>query len=165
MDQPGKVVSPARCQPNRETDFFSLFPFAPENLVSETGSAAPSRASSLILHTQAESDWLMVLLVEAPLYCCLSKATTAASTCSFRQLLLAFTHSNHVAYLVPNHLVPRRATFARQRMTSKKNSLQSVVFGFCLNLYPNDWFVCLVLKISVSRRVKPWNYWRDIFCQ
>ena len=40
--------------------FISLSPFAPpENLAPRhAGSAVPSRVSSLILHTQAESDWL-----------------------------------------------------------------------------------------------------------
>ena len=47
MDQPGKVVNPARGKLNRENDT-SLSPFAPENLVSETGSALPSRVSLLI---------------------------------------------------------------------------------------------------------------------
>ena len=51
------VANPARGQLNRETCLvFSLSPFAPENVVLETGLAVPSRASLLILHTQAESD-------------------------------------------------------------------------------------------------------------
>ena len=55
MDQPGKVVNPARCQLNREKEI--LFLSARMRLriwFRETGSAAPSHASLLILHTQAE---------------------------------------------------------------------------------------------------------------
>ena len=53
----GKAASPARGQLNRENVFFPLSPFAPGNLIpGETGSAVPSRVSSLILPTQAESS-------------------------------------------------------------------------------------------------------------
>ena len=45
-DQPDKVANPARGQRNRKNDF-SLYPFSPENLVRETGSAVPSRVSLL----------------------------------------------------------------------------------------------------------------------
>ena len=55
MDQPGKVANPARGQLNRENTI-SLSPFAPENLASRDGSTIPSRASLLIIHTQAESE-------------------------------------------------------------------------------------------------------------
>ena len=37
MDQPGKVSNPARGQLNRKNNHISLFPFAPENLVSRDG--------------------------------------------------------------------------------------------------------------------------------
>ena len=48
MEQPGKVTNPARGQLNRKM-FFSLSPFAPENLVSrDAGSAVPSRVSLFI---------------------------------------------------------------------------------------------------------------------
>ena len=47
MDQPGKVVNPARGQLNRENDI-SLSPCVPENWSRETGSAVPSRVSLLI---------------------------------------------------------------------------------------------------------------------
>ena len=49
MDQPGKVVNPARGQVNRGNEY-SLSPSAPaENLVSrETGLEVPSRVSLLI---------------------------------------------------------------------------------------------------------------------
>ena len=58
MDQPGMAANPARgCS-------FSRSPFAPENFVSrETGSAVPPRVSPLIIHTRAESDWLILIVL------------------------------------------------------------------------------------------------------
>ena len=54
MDQPGKVANPARGQLNRKM-FFSLSPFAPENLVSRDGFGSPVPRQPAHLHTQAES--------------------------------------------------------------------------------------------------------------
>ena len=54
MGQPGKVANPGRGQLNRET-FFSLSPFAPENLVSRDGFGSPVLRQPAHLHTQAES--------------------------------------------------------------------------------------------------------------
>ena len=55
MDQPGKVVNPARCQLNREKEILFLSARMRLKLWSrETGSAVPSPVSLLILHTQAE---------------------------------------------------------------------------------------------------------------
>ena len=64
MDQPGnkKVVNPARGQLNRKNVFFYCS-FATKYVFvwsRETGSAVPSRVSLLILHNQAESDWLVL---------------------------------------------------------------------------------------------------------
>ena len=53
-DQPGKVVNPARGQLNRE-ELYSLFPFAPENLVSQDGFGSPVPRQPAHLHTQGES--------------------------------------------------------------------------------------------------------------
>ena len=53
-DQPGKVANPARGQLNREI-FFSLSPFAPDNLVSRDGLGSPVPLKPAHLHTQAES--------------------------------------------------------------------------------------------------------------
>ena len=63
MDQPGKVANPARGQLNRENDY--LFPclrcLCLRNWSREAVSAAPSRVSLLILHTQAESSiWCLL---------------------------------------------------------------------------------------------------------
>ena len=66
IDQPGKVANPARGQLIRENDYNSaLAPFAPENLVSRDGfdRPFPSRVSLLILHTRAQSDWLMLIVL------------------------------------------------------------------------------------------------------
>ena len=54
------VANPARGQLNRENEYFPLFPFTPEKLVSRDSSAVSSRASPPILQTQAESDWLVL---------------------------------------------------------------------------------------------------------
>ena len=54
MDQPGKVASPARGQPNRESKY-SLSAFAPENLVSRDGFGSPVPRQPAHLYTQAES--------------------------------------------------------------------------------------------------------------
>ena len=55
-DQPGKVANPARGQLNREKMIF-LCPRSCLRIWSrETGSAVPSRASLLILHTQTKYD-------------------------------------------------------------------------------------------------------------
>ena len=54
VDQPGKVVNPARGQVNREMDI-SLSPPAPENLVSRDGFASPVPRQPAHLHTQTES--------------------------------------------------------------------------------------------------------------
>ena len=56
MDQPGKVANPARGQLNRENESFSLFPFAPENLVSRDGFGSPVPRQSAHLDAQAESS-------------------------------------------------------------------------------------------------------------
>ena len=53
MDQPGKVVKPARGQLNRENDF-SLSAFAPENFVSRDRFGSPIPRQLAHLHTQAE---------------------------------------------------------------------------------------------------------------
>ena len=50
MDQPGKVVNPARGQLNRKHDFIPVPVHAWE--FSETGSAVLFRVSLLIIHTQ-----------------------------------------------------------------------------------------------------------------
>ena len=54
-DQPGKVVNPARGQLNNRKNDFSLFPFAPENLVSGDEFSRPVPRQPAHLHTQAES--------------------------------------------------------------------------------------------------------------
>ena len=54
IDQPGKVVKPARDQLNRENDI-SLSAFAPENLVSRDGFGSLVPRQPAHLHTQAES--------------------------------------------------------------------------------------------------------------
>ena len=54
MDQPGKVVNPARGQLNRKNEN-SLSAFAPENLVSRDGFGSFVPRQSAHLHTQAES--------------------------------------------------------------------------------------------------------------
>ena len=54
MNQPGKVVNPARGQLNREINI-SLSAFAPENLVSRDGSGSLVPRQPTHLHTQAES--------------------------------------------------------------------------------------------------------------
>ena len=53
MDQPGKVVHPARGQLKSENEF-SLSPFASENLVSRDGFGSPVSRQPAHLHTQAE---------------------------------------------------------------------------------------------------------------
>ena len=52
-DQPGKVTNPARGQLKRKM-FFSLSPFAPENLVSRDGFGSTVPRQPAHLHTQAE---------------------------------------------------------------------------------------------------------------
>ena len=54
IDQPGKVVNPARGQLNRKNDI-SLSAFAPENLVSRDGFGSPVPRQPAHLHTPAES--------------------------------------------------------------------------------------------------------------
>ena len=54
MDQPGKVVNPARGQLKRE-NYISLSPCVPENLVSRDGFSRPVPRQPAHLHTQAES--------------------------------------------------------------------------------------------------------------
>ena len=54
MDQPGKVVNPARGQLNRENNI-PLSPCVPENLVSRDGFSRPVPRQPAHLHTQAES--------------------------------------------------------------------------------------------------------------
>ena len=54
MDQPGKVVNPARGQLNRENEY-SISPLAPENLVSRDGFGSPVPRQPAHLHTQAET--------------------------------------------------------------------------------------------------------------
>ena len=53
MDQPGKVLSAARGQLNRE-NIFSLFPFAPKNSVSRDGLGPPVPRQPAHLHTLGE---------------------------------------------------------------------------------------------------------------
>ena len=54
-DQPGKVANHARCQQlNRENELFLCPRMRLRVWSRETGSAAPSRVSLLILHRQAE---------------------------------------------------------------------------------------------------------------
>ena len=60
MDQPGKAANPARGQLNRKKCFFSCPRSRLRIWPHETGSAVPSRVSPLILHTQGESDWLVL---------------------------------------------------------------------------------------------------------
>ena len=55
-DHPGKVANPARGQLNRKM-FFSLSPFAPENLVSRNGFGSPISRQPAHLHTHAESRY------------------------------------------------------------------------------------------------------------
>ena len=54
MDQPGKVVNPARGQLNKENNI-PLSPCVPENLVSRDGFSRPVPRQPAHLHTQAES--------------------------------------------------------------------------------------------------------------
>ena len=54
MNQPGKVASPARGQPNRENNI-SLSAFVPEKLVSRDGFGSPVPRQPAHLRTQAES--------------------------------------------------------------------------------------------------------------
>ena len=54
-DQPSKAANPARGQLNRENVFFSLSPFASENLISRDGFGSPALCQPAHLHTQAES--------------------------------------------------------------------------------------------------------------
>ena len=54
MDQPGKVVNPARGQLNREHNI-PLSPCVPENFVSRDGFSRPVPRQPAHLHTQAES--------------------------------------------------------------------------------------------------------------
>ena len=54
MDQPGRVINPARGQLNRENGF-PLSAFAPENLVSRNGFGSTVPRQPAHLHTQAES--------------------------------------------------------------------------------------------------------------
>ena len=58
VDQPGKVVNPARGQLNRDNEHrsISLSPFAPENLVSRDGFGSPVPRQPAHPHTQAESS-------------------------------------------------------------------------------------------------------------
>ena len=51
MDQPGMVANPALGQLNREKCFFSLSPFAPENLVSRDRFGRPVPASARLFST------------------------------------------------------------------------------------------------------------------
>ena len=60
MDQPGKVANPA-CGPLKDNKCSPpCLRWRLRNWSRETGSAVPSCVSPLILHTQAESDWLTV---------------------------------------------------------------------------------------------------------
>ena len=52
MDQPGMVANPARGRLLNRENVFSMSPFAPESLVSRTGSAVPSRVSPLMVFTR-----------------------------------------------------------------------------------------------------------------
>ena len=62
MDQPGKVVNPARGQLNREHNI-SLSPCVLENLVSRDGFSRPVPRQPAHLHTQAESGVRVCLCV------------------------------------------------------------------------------------------------------
>ena len=53
--QPGKVANSARGQLNRENEYFPVFPFVPENLVSRDRFGSPIPRQPAHLHTQAES--------------------------------------------------------------------------------------------------------------
>ena len=53
-DRPGKVTNPARGELNRE-NYFTLFPFAPDNAFSRDGFGSPVPRQPAHLHTQAES--------------------------------------------------------------------------------------------------------------
>ena len=55
MDQPGKVASAARDQLNRGNEYFPVPVRASKFGLARRGLAVPSRASLLILHTQAEA--------------------------------------------------------------------------------------------------------------
>ena len=55
VDQPGRVAIPARGQLNRESVFFALSAFAPENLVSRHGFGCPVSRQPAHIHTRAES--------------------------------------------------------------------------------------------------------------
>ena len=54
IDQPGKVVNPARGQLNRKNNIY-LFAFAPVNLVSRDGFGSPVPRQPAHLRTQTES--------------------------------------------------------------------------------------------------------------
>ena len=62
MDQPGKVVNPARGQLNRKMNIF-LSAVAPENLVSGDGFVSPVPRQLTHLHTQAEYDAYLCVFV------------------------------------------------------------------------------------------------------
>ncbi|CAM9567884.1 unnamed protein product [Ascophyllum nodosum] len=55
MDQPVVVANPARSQLNRESQYFFLSAFVPENLVSREGFGSPVTRQPVHLHTSAES--------------------------------------------------------------------------------------------------------------
>ena len=55
MAQASKVANPTDGQLNKENVFFSMSPFAPENLVSRDGFGSPVPRQPAYLHTQAES--------------------------------------------------------------------------------------------------------------
>ena len=97
MDQPGKVVNPARGQLDRKNE---LFPY-PCSLLRiwshETGSAVPSRASPLILYTQTESlIWCLLtgflpIPAAASIYLCADVAAATAASFHNHSLL---THAD-----------------------------------------------------------------------
>ena len=63
-DQPGKIRLPILLVVSRTgKTYFSLSPFAPESLVSRDGFGRPVPRQPAHLNTQADSDWLLLLLM------------------------------------------------------------------------------------------------------
>ena len=60
-DQPGKVANPTRGQLNRE-NYFSLSPFALENLVSRNGFGSPVPRQPAHLHTTQQAESVNILI-------------------------------------------------------------------------------------------------------
>ena len=66
MDQPGKVVNPARVQLKRKKYIFSLYPFAPEKLVSRDRFGGP--VSRQPAHSPHLIKRFLSLSAAAPIY-------------------------------------------------------------------------------------------------